>query len=368
MSRHLATIRRITRLEPIPNKDRIELAFIDGWQVIVKKGEFEVGGKCVYVEIDSVLPPKPEFEFLKSKNYRIKTMKMSGVRSEGICFPMSILPGNELEYPIDKDVTDLLGIKQYEETMDDGGSNVQQIPEHKTKWPWWLMKYKWFRRLVTQKRVNGFPSFVQKTDECRVQNAPFYLQNKSVKWDVTEKCDGQSGTFVLVKHKSKIPFMKPKYEFIVCSRNRRLGGKPDGTSYWDVTVKYDIENVLKKMIWHNDWVCIQGECVGPKIQGNKYKFKSNDLYVFNVIYGSRNERRRLPSPEGKKVVEQYGLKFVPIVATGVTLPDTVDEMLKMAHGQSAIGDTLREGLVCRSVDGVSSFKAVDPEFLMKYDE
>ena len=121
--RKLASIKTISEIHPIPNKDRIELAIVEGWQIIVKKDEFKVGGRCVFVEIDSILPEKPEFEFLRSKKFRIKTMKMSGVISQGICFPLSILP--EGNYNIEDDVSDLIGIKKYE---------PQNEPEEKTEY------------------------------------------------------------------------------------------------------------------------------------------------------------------------------------------------------------------------------------------
>lgn len=88
--RKLATIREVSEIRPIEGKDRIALATIDGWHVIVQKSEFNVGDKCVYIEIDSVLPETPWFEFLRSKKFRIKTMKMSNVVSQGIAFPLSI--------------------------------------------------------------------------------------------------------------------------------------------------------------------------------------------------------------------------------------------------------------------------------------
>lgn len=85
--RQLASIKVISDITPIEGKDRIVLATVDGWRVIVKKDEFRIGDKCVYIEIDSVLPEKPEFEFLRKNNFRIKTMKMAGCISSGICFP-----------------------------------------------------------------------------------------------------------------------------------------------------------------------------------------------------------------------------------------------------------------------------------------
>lgn len=355
--RKLASIKIINDIRPIEGRDRIELAIVDGWSVIVKKNEFNIGDKCIYIEIDSVLPEKPEFEFLRSKNFRIKTMKMAGVISQGICFPLSFLPAGE--YEVDQDITELMGITQYNATMD-----VEPVVPKKTKWPRWLMRYKWFRKMVlpTKRERKGFPTFISKTDETRVQNMPFILENKNP-WVATEKIDGQSGTFCLVRNKSKIPFVKDKFEFIVCSRNLRIY-HPDNSSYWSVARRYELENVLKNMIGSRDWIAIQGECVAPNVQGNKYKVSEPDLYVFNLIYPTG----RLPSEMAKRLCEARGLKFVPILDNGFILPDTVEETLKYAHGQSQIGDTLREGVVFRSQDGKKSFKAVDPLFLIHYDE
>ena len=231
------------------------------------------------------------------------------------------------------------------------------------KYPRFLMRFAWFRKLVLPKKAyRGFPTFVSKTDETRIQNMPFILKDKR-EWIATEKIDGQSGTFCLVRHKSKIPFKKDSYEYIVCSRNLRLG-KPDNSSYWSVSNRYDIENTLHNLIGNNEWVCIQGECVASNVQGNKYKVNEPDLYVFNLIYPDG----RLGSLDAKRLCEAAGLKFVPIIATHYVLPDTVNEVLDYAHGQSVVGDTLREGVVFRSQDGKQSFKAVDPLFLIKYDE
>jgi len=360
--RKLASIKTISDILPIEGKDRIVLALVDGWSVIVKKDEFQVGDKCVYVEIDSVMPEKEEFEFLRKVNFRIKTMKMSGVLSQGICFPLSILPKKEDgEYETEEDVTEILGIKQYEKTMD---TEPQTAPCKKVsnKYPHWLMRMAWFRKLVLpKKKARGFPSFVSKTDESRIQNMPFILKDKR-KWIATEKIDGQSGTFCLVRHKSRLPFIKDKFEYIVCSRNYRTDDK--STSYWKVSDRYNIRDVLEKLIGDNDWVVIQGECIAPNVQGNKYKVKEADLYVFNLIYPDG----RVGSLTAKYACEAFGLKFVPIIETGYILPDTVNEVLEYAHGQSMIGDTIREGIVFRSMDGRLSFKAVDPIFLMKYDE
>lgn len=360
--RSLAHIEQIISIVPIEGKDRIVLATVLGWNVIVQKSDFEVGDKVVFAEIDSVFPEKPEFEFLRSKKFRIKTMKMGGVVSQGICFPLSILPDGE--YNIGDDVTDVIGITQYEATMDKESDEVSSNTMKK-KYPKFLMRYAWFRKLVTKNKRerNGFPDFVSKTDETRIQNCPSYL-DMNCKWIATEKIDGQSGTFTLQRIKGRHFWNKDKYDFAVCSRNRRIY-KEDSSSYWRVAERYNIVRVLYELIQDNEWVAIQGECIAPKVQRNKYHVTEPDLFVFNVIYPSG----RLGSVEAKELVESQGLKFVPIIDTDVSIKGmSVNECLGYATGKSELYDTLREGIVFRSADGKQSFKAVSPEFLLKYNE
>ena len=718
--RKLASIKMISDIRPIPGKDRIALAAVDGWSVIVQKADYSVGDLCVFCEIDSVLPERPEFEFLRSKGFRIKTMKMAGVLSQGICFPLSILPPGD--YQPEQDVTKLMGVTQYEPTQD-------KDPEPRAgrkKYPRWLMRMGWFRSLVLSKpKKTGYPSFISKTDETRLQTAPYVLENKQ-EWVATEKVDGCltgeadiitdqgllkickivtnklnvnvltyneerkccefkpvtdwhkivntrphyrigvafrghgnrpkfiectdnhrfltangwkradelslndklchyskrypseldemilgcmlgdsylnsntkdgayrtlnishgdtqssyyeykkqllgklfidqgtrisgygsvirhgcvvsnlqtrelllryfnpagrkhvskelaqaitpisvafwymddgsisnrdnpnmrcrarlntqrysyeenkilsdalyqkfniystigdaskykgyvlifdadntdklctliapyvcsnmkyklpvkyenmpcvfenfsmdysegvvetdilsienvgtttdkyvfdlevadnhnyfaknilvhncSATYALLRHRRPWP-LRDRFEYIVCSRNLRLRVK-DNSSYWIVSDKYRIEQALRNMIGRRDWVAIQGECVGPKIQGNKYKLNDYRLYVFNLIY---SDSGRKGSMLAKSVAENHGLEFVPVVDTRYVLPDTMDDALKDATAQSAINpDTLREGLVIRSQDGRQSWKIVSPEFLIYYNE
>ena len=363
MSRKLAHIEKIEWIKPIEGKDRIVLAGVLGWTVIVNKEEIKVGDKIVFCEIDSVFPEKQEFEFLRSKKFRIKTMRMAGCISQGICFPLSILPDGN--YEIGDDVTELMGITQYEQTMDkEDDTNEPNMAVQTKKYPRCLMRMSWFRKLVLpKKQAKGFPSFISKTDETRIQNAPFYL-DMDCRWVATEKVDGQSGSFTLQRIKGRHFWNKDTYDFAVCSRNLRKW-KKDTSSFWSVAEKYNIEEVLHKLIGDNEWVAIQGECVAPNVQGNKYKVKDPDLYVFNLIYPSG----RIGSVEAKKIIAEHGLKFVPIIDEEVSIKGmTVPEVLEYATGKSQLYDTLREGIVFRSLDGKQSFKAVSPEFLIKHNE
>ena len=355
--RQLASIQRIDKLMPIEGRDRIVLASVLGWQVIVRKEDFVEGDTCVYVEIDSVLPPKPEFEFLSSKSYRVRTMKMAGVVSQGICFPMSILPMGS--YTVGQDVTELLGIKQFEPEVDD------PVPEPAKKRKNPLMRFAWYRKHFGKKRKNcrsAFPSFISKTDETRIQDAPFYLQCPEEQrfMIATEKVDGCSATYALRKRKG-LHLKRNRYEFIVCSRNRRLP-KNDGSAYWDIAERLHIRDKLTAMIGSREWIAVQGEIIGPKIQANRYSRNRNEFYVFNYI---TSDIGRFGTITMRAIMMSNGFSCVPIVDSHYYLPETVNEVLSDAHGPSMLApDTLREGLVVRNENGQRSFKAVDPEYLM----
>ena len=363
--RKLASIQVITELHPIEGKDRIVLATVEGWHVIVTK-DFSVGDKVVYVEIDSVMPEKPEFEFLRPKKFKIKTMKMGNAISQGICFPLSILPERSKPYEVGEDVTEIVGVKHIEETVDDPAP----IPKpHKAYGPFvsFLLRFRPFRSLILPKKQSGlFPSeYVSKTDETRCQNIPWLFgsdEAKTTKYIATEKVDGSSGTWLLVQHKNK--FGRRKYEYFVCSRNRCLT-YDDGSIWWQIEHKYNIREKLMNMIGDQEFVAIQGECVGPRIQQNKYKLTDVDMYVFNYI----TPAGRHGSVRARDMLGTRGFNFVPIISESYILPDTVDEMVAAADGQSVLNpDVLREGLVIRSADGKNSFKAVSNKFLLHWKE
>ena len=295
-------------------------------------------------------------------------MKMGGVLSQGICFPLSILPDRDKPYQLEEDVTEILGIKKYEPYDDEP---VVQEPKAKKKMnPVVRFMFSVPGLRVIAKKIwghkpqrKGWPEFLQKTDETRIQNMPFILNDKTRKYEVCEKVDGQSGTFFLKKLPKKFPWSRQKYDFGVCSRNLRLF-VPDNSSYWTVARKYKIEEVLHQLIRGNDWVAIQGECIAPNVQGNKYHVSEPDLYCFNLIYPFG----RVNGLSARAEVTHYDLKWVPVLETNYTLPDTVEEMLEYATGQSALYDTMREGVVVRDYSHGVSFKAVSPEFLIKWDQ
>lgn len=346
--RKLATIREISDIQPIPKRDKIVLASVDGWKIIVKKDEFQIGDKCVYCEIDSVLPKREEFKFLESKQYRIKTMKMSGVISQGICFPLSILPDGV--YAIGDDVTEILGITKFVPK-----SSEELLPK---------------RSFFNRGKSKQFPSFIPKTDEPRVQNMTWILNyakiNPQLEWKAHEKLDGTSATFLCIRRKKF--FIFDDFEFIVCSRNFRIfEDEITSMPHWRVVEKYDIKNKLIKHLKYNKdlkYVCIQGEIIDKKVQGNKYKVNEPKFYLFN-LRDSKNELCSFFKTDN--FCKLYDLDRVPEIE-GFNLSDfTMESLLKFSDGKSKLANVPREGIVVRS-DGRDSFKVISNEFLLKYGE
>ena len=381
--RALAHIEKIEWIRPIEGADNIELIGVLGWVCIAKIGEFKVGDTAVYIEIDSKCPENDErFEFLAAKHYKVKTMKLGKFKviSQGLALPISLFP--ELAgKTIGSDVTDDLKIT-YSSEEDIKRKNNKVDPEAKYKamanrhqklfkkpLVRKIMRYKLGRNIMFlifgRKKDNPkkFPDWIVKTDETRIENAPFYLESTD-KWIKTEKLDGTSCTFAVDKGK------RNKYEFIVCSRNVRQADKDqtcyhDSNIYWELADKYDIENILTKFATDNgyDRVVLQGEGVGS-VQGNPYKFTENKLFVFNLIINGT----RLGTVEMAKFCDENSLLHVPIIDTEYTLPKTMEEMKLEADGYSEINPKVkREGFVYRSIDGQQSFKNVSREYLLKHN-
>jgi len=337
--RKLASIQEIKELNPIEGADSIEVAIILGWRVVVQKGQYSVGDKVVYIEIDSLLPDKPEFEFLKKRGLRVKTIRLRGQVSQGICFPLSILP-NDFVPESDADCTELLGITKYE----------MPIPA-----------------CLSGKIKGAFPSFIPKTDETRVQVLQRVLEKyKGEKCYITEKLDGSSATF----------FLKDGV-FGVCSRNLELL-EDEENSFWKVAREYDIEDKLRSMGMN---IAVQGELVGEGIQGNKLKIKGQKVYFFNAF--DIDKFQYLNFDEFAYTFIKLGLPTVPIIDFDYELENNIDLLVKRATIKSKLyPDTWAEGIVIRphleKIDlllsnekfhnGRVSFKAINPEFLLKYGE
>lgn len=355
--RKLATVRRISNIKSIENANAIEVAFVDGWECVCKKNEFKIGDKIVYIEIDSIVPERPEFEFLRNRKFRIRTIKLRGQISQGLILPLSVLPPNK-EYKINDDVTEILGITKYDPQAEQENKLFAQKTSKTNPLIKFFMKFKLFRRFYIKPKRGGFPAWISKTDEERIQNKVGMFKTEKelgTKFVVTEKIDGQSGTFFLEK-------VGRKYKFGVCSRNVNITNDPNHNgSYWKIAKQLDIENVLRQLIGKEDRIVLQGEIVGERIQGNKYRIKGYDFYAFNLIYPNR----KIPTKEMAKMLKPFNIKSVMIIEENFELKNDIAEMVDYAKGNSLLlPSQKREGVVIRSFEKNISFKVINPDFLL----
>jgi len=409
--RELAYVVLVDGIEPIPGYDRVEHALIGGWRVIVQKDQFKVGDPAIYFEIDSRVPKDKEcFAFLEKRNYKVKTLKMCKTISQGLLMHASDFgwkngidadgnkfiydPNNtaDMHYADDETrfLTNILGVTYADEednqrkapSVDKYKKMTQRHPNiFKKSWARWMMKREWGRKLMfiffgkKKDKKNGWPAWVSKTDEERVQNMPWIL-NDTGSWVVTEKIDGSSTTFTMKRGK------RGKNEFYVCSRNVCFDSvdKPcyyDTNIYWEMAQKYDMYNVLSKFLEDHptaEWVTIQGETYGSGVQKRDYSIADHDFRVFNLI---TSDKGRYGTLEMDTILKEYGVPCVPIIHCDFHFDfldkvklegenNRVDTLLNMATGQSDIDRLPREGYVLRSADGTKSFKVVSNSFLLKY--
>lgn len=401
--RELAYVVIIDEIMPIKGYDRVELARVGGWWVIVQKDQFKVGDPAIYFEIDSRVPSDREcFAFLEKRNYKIKTLRMCKVISQGLLMHAEDFgwknaidaDGHPLIYDAndnsrfwyadgeDRFLTKELGVTYADDA--DNKRKTNSVDKYKAmaarrpnifrkKWARWFMRREWGRKLMffffgkKRDKKDGWPSWVQKTDEERVQNMPWILEDKG-EWIVTEKIDGTSTTFTMKRGK----FGKNK--MYVCSRNVCFDtvDKPcyyDTNVYWEMAKKYNIYDVLSKLLdrfSNAEWVTIQGETYGEGIQKRNYSLKGHEFMVFNLI---TSDKGRLGTNE---MVYELGnicdVPCVPILNTITFDGLTVEKLLEMADGNSVIDGLPREGFVLRSLDGARSFKAVSNNYLLKYHQ
>jgi RNA ligase (TIGR02306 family) len=339
MERKLASIQLITDLQPIAGADVIVLAKVLGWELIALKKEFQVGDKCVFFEIDSILPLAPWNAHLvkDGKPLRVRTMRMRGKLSQGLALPLSLLP--EGTYEVGQDVTELAGVTKYE----------PYIPPE----------------LVG--RVKGTrPYFIPKTDEPRLQSAPDVLAELlalNVNVIGTVKMDGSSVT----------AYIKDRV-FGVCSRNMELIETEDN-AFWKTIRAEKIEEKMRAYFAPTENVAIQGELCGPGLQGNKMGLTKLEIHwynLFSIDTGKYSAHKSLLS-----FVAHAQLNIVKVVFHNYMPSDTtVTSLLEKASALKYENGAPAEGIVWRPEIEVYSdvlkdrlsFKTISNSFLEKHKE
>ena len=348
MERKLASIRHILAIDPIEGADKIEVATVGGWKVVVGKGEFQVGDPIVYLEIDSWVPTglapfltkagEEPREYEGVRGERLRTVKLRGQVSQGLILPLYVLANNKTHCMDEgSDVTEQLGVLKYE----------PPVPA-----------------CLAGLAKGMFPSFVRQTDQERIQNLPeFFEEHKDLGFEVTVKLDGSSMT---VYHHNG--------DTGVCSR--KLDLKMDhNNSFWKVAHRLNLVELLKYLGIN---VAIQGELIGEGIQGNHEKLKGQELFVFDIWdidahrYMTRSERRDVLQALETLLPEGEHLHSVPVIHDDLKVFQaypTMEELLAFAGAGPSLNAQIREGLVFKSTSLVNgetvSFKVINNKYLLK---
>lgn len=377
--RKLASVRVISDVSPIEGADKIEKATIDGWTCVAQKGEFKPGDLCVYFEIDSFLPVRPEFEFLRKSCYkkladgregfRLKTIKLRGTISQGLALPITIL--NDVKFC---DLTfcslrSIFGTNPIMENTD----KFYDLPSGLRVWQGMdvtselgVTKYEPPIPVEMQGKIRNFPGFLRKTDLERVQNIWNQIKDVDETFEVTIKLDGMSCTYYYYNGK-----------FGVCSRNVELEENEDNT-LWKIAKKYSLEEKMRE-IGAN--IALQGEVIGEGIQKNREKLIGQEFYLFDIFdidnhcYLSPKKRRDTLKTMWRHLADHLRIKelqHVPIIEKNMKLKEfsyerhstRLDNLLNFANGPS-LNSPVREGVVFKSNQSDLRFKVISNEFLLK---
>ena len=347
MSRKLASIQRVWKIEPIEGADRIELAHVLGWQCVVNKGQFQRMDLAVYIEIDSFLPIREEFEFMRNSSYKksdilgegfkLRTQKFRGQISQGLLLPISQFPEIPNNAELGMDVTELLGIRKWEieEKATTGGTVIGTLPRD-----------------------------IPHTDETRVQASPDLINAfAGLEYYISTKMDGSSHSIGIDEN-----------GFHVTGHNYEY--KDDGNSdFYNLVNQRGYKETVEEFMKAEGLttLTIQGELCAPGIQKNRLKLLKPEWYVFTV----RENGKRVGIKRMQEVCKALKMTTVPVEETGMDLPSrypTVESLLLRADGDYPNGGK-KEGIVIRptepvyneQIGGSLSMKVVNNKYLLKND-
>ena len=384
----LAYIVKIKDIREIPGADRIELATVMDYTVVVKKNEYKPGDFGLYVEVDSVLPDDAEkfpfFEFLRDKKFKIKSMKLGkfGVISQGILFKPSDIGLTNVK--VGQDYTQQFKITEIVQDEEEAG-----LTNNKKKDNWFirkLMRYKWFRDWRKRHNVSEtwHETFPGKSDEENVQKiyTEMYEKYANEEWVATEKLEGQNITI----YTEEVNGLFGKTKRVgVCSRTRELNKNGTGKNFWDTVIREKLDERIKAI--PGEWWC-RGEHLGPGIQKNIYKLPRTTVRFFDFYRkeyyndtkcGKERKFRwvKLNFEESVAFAKQWNLPFVPVLDEHYKLPtggynekgvyvSGSDIMLQQSDKTTVFGNDLkhkREGFVLRLRNNYNvSFKVKNPNY------
>jgi hypothetical protein len=354
---NLASIQKILKLEPIEGADLIEKSTVLGWEIVVKKGEYKVGDLCSYIQIDTVVPELPEYEFLRDRKFRVRTIKLRKQISQGLIVPLPIGKWKEGD-----DVTEILGVKKYEKP-DTNPERYEKPRMPKVLYKKWiyLFKYNFLYKTfpsLQKKSRSPFPThLVSITDEERIQNIPHVLtQYASKSFVLSYKLDGSSITIIHSR-------VLGKSKFRICSRRFELHDKKNDWHKVFTDTMFNNEIIKLVSYFQTDDIIVQGEAIG-KFNGNHHNLQAEQIRLFNIYV----DGKRLNQKTFLEVCLANNIPHCPLYKE-VILNHTLPEILKVSEIKDLINPNVdAEGLVWRCIEDNFSFKVINNKFLLKNNE
>ena len=361
MSTHRVEVVRIDEVLPHGNADRLELAKISGWQVVIGKGNFKVGDLVAYIPVDSVLCESLEMRLfppdskIKLNKHRIRSIRIRGQMSQGMVIPLSDVfdeinaTGKESQVKNrvhgkvalreGDDVAELIGVSKYEPPEPEFAGGATK------------------GKKASKNQLN--PNFKKYTD---IENIKWYTSvfEEGEQVYISEKLHGTSARYGWVPRHyegflapvraavmgflAKMGIVKP-YQFVYGSRNCQLHTGSNQSWYKeDVYSKILLQENIKAKLQPGE--CVYGEIVGDSIQkGYTYGCKQGEhkFYVYDVMV----DGKWLDYPAFARFCSQRGFEAVPKLYVG---PWSQEVHMKHRDGDSTIGgQKIREGVVIKPV-------------------
>lgn len=305
MSSLIVPVTTIEALKPHPNADRLELAQVLGWQLVVPKGQYQVGQKLVYFPIDTILPLELSERLSVTKylsKQRIRCAKLRGEPSFGLAMPP------DQDWPLGENVADFYGAVRYEPPV----------------------------RVSAGDAETDHPLFVTYTEIENMRNFPVVFEPGECVI-LSEKIHGTSARVGLIEGELMAGSKGLR-------RKRPTEDRFASNTYWFPLSLEPVRALLEELGHEYQQVILFGEVYGSKIQSFHYGlhgvvgFRAFDLLL---------DGHYLDWPKFLEICAQHGVETVPVLAS---IAFELNEIKRFSEGRTQLMQQdahIREGVVVR---------------------
>jgi RNA ligase (TIGR02306 family) len=357
-------VTKIVGFEPIPGADKLEIAKVFDFNVVVRKGQYKLNDTVIYAPIDSILPNELEAKIfgpdskVKLTKGRIRQIRLRGAVSQGMLIDPT--DTNLTNLTEGDDVAEKLGIIKYEPPAPSFQSNLPGVKKERNK----FYENPYFHQYGGLVNIKYYPEMFKDGDEVvyqeKIHGSNFrcgYLpQSPKNLWQKFLKLIGKFDDFQFCFGSNTVQRQH--------SSKRNTNTYYGKDIYWKMVLKYNLQELVQQ------GMTLYGEIYGPGVQKNyDYGAKELSLVVFDikVLADDKKSSQWLTVDQVKEWCKQRGLAIVPELYRG---PHTKELMQQYTKGPSLLGfQPIREGIVIRdpkettSYAGKKFFKLLSEDYL-----